>query len=105
MGILNATNDSFYDGGKHNNLRKALKKEQFIMEGASIVDIGAYSSKPGAIHISTDEEWKRLKEIVPIVNKEFPEIIISIDTFRADIAQKSFEMERHIINDISAGNG
>ena len=104
MGILNVTNDSFYDGGKHNNLRKALKKvEQFIMEGASIVDIGAYSSKPGAMHISTNEEWKRLKEIIPIVNKEFPEIIISVDTFRADIALKSFENGAHIINDISAG--
>lgn len=104
MGILNVTNDSFYDGGKYNNPIKALKKvEQFIKEGASIVDIGAYSSRPGAKHISNNEEWKRLKEIVPIVNKEFPEIIISVDTFRADIAQKSFENGAHIINDISAG--
>ena len=104
MGILNITTDSFYDGGKHNNTSKALQKvEQFIKEGASIVDIGAYSSRPGAKHISTNEEWKRLKEIVPIVNKEFPEIIISVDTFRADIAQKSIENGAHIINDISAG--
>ena len=104
MGILNITTDSFYDGGKHNNICKTLQKvEQFIKEGASIVDIGAYSSRPGAKHISTNEEWKRLKEIVPIVNKEFPEIIISVDTFRADIAQKSIENGAHIINDISAG--
>ena len=104
MGILNVTTDSFYDGGKHNKTSKALQKvEQFIKEGASIVDIGAYSSRPGAKHISINEEWERLKEIVPIVNKEFPEIIISIDTFRADIAQKSIENGAHIINDISAG--
>ena len=104
MGILNITNDSFYDGGKYNNISKALQKvEQFIKEGASIVDIGAYSSRPGAKHISTNEEWKRLKGILPIVNKEFPEIIISVDTFRADIAQKSIENGAHIINDISAG--
>ena len=104
MGILNMTTDSFYDGGKHNNIGKTLQKiEQFIKEGASIVDIGAYSSRPGAKHISTNEEWERLKEIVPIVNKEFPKIIISIDTFRADIAQKSIENGAHIINDISAG--
>tara|TARA_B100000900_G_C20580642_1_gene717373 strand:+ start:732 stop:1592 length:861 start_codon:yes stop_codon:yes gene_type:complete len=104
MGILNITTDSFYDGGKHNNTIKALQKvEQFIKEGASIVDIGAYSSRPGAKHISTNEEWKRLKKIIPIVNKEFPEIIISIDTFRANIAQNSIENGAHIINDISAG--
>ena len=104
MGILNVTTDSFYDGGKHNNTSKALQKvEQFIKEGASIVDIGAYSSRPGAKHISTNEEWDRLKEIIPIVNKEFPGIIISVDTFRADIAQKSIEIGAHIINDISAG--
>ena len=104
MGILNLTTDSFYDGGKNNNKKKALQKvEQFIKEGASIVDIGAYSSRPGAKHISSTEEWTRLKEIVPIVNKEFSEIIISVDTFRADIAQKSIENGAHIINDISAG--
>ena len=104
MAILNITTDSFYDGGKHNNICKILQKvEQFIKEGASIVDIGGYSSRPGAKHISNNEEWKRLKEIVPIVNKEFPEIIISVDTFRADIAQKSFENGAHMINDISAG--
>lgn len=104
MGILNVTTDSFYDGGKYNNTSKALQKvEQFIKEGASIVDIGAYSSRPGAKHISTNEEWDRLKEIIPIVNKEFPGIIISVDTFRADIAQKSIEIGAHIINDISAG--
>ena len=104
MGILNITTESFYDGGKHNNTSKALQKaEQFIKEGASIIDIGAYSSRPGAKHISTNEEWKRLKGIIPIVNKEFPEIIISVDTFRADIAQKSIENGAHIINDISAG--
>ena len=104
MGILNITTDSFYDGGKHNNTNKALQKvEKFIKEGASIVDIGAYSSRPGAKHISKNEEWKRLKEILPIVNKEFPEIIISVDTFRSEIAQKSIENGAHMINDISAG--
>lgn len=104
MGILNVTTDSFYDGGKHINPVKALEKvAQFIKEGASIIDIGAYSSRPGAKHISQDEEWNRLKEILPIVNKEFPETAISVDTFRADIAQKAIENGAHIINDISAG--
>ena len=104
MGILNMTNDSFYDGGKYNNINKALRKvEQFIKEGAIMLDIGAYSSRPGAKHISINEEWERLKDIVPIVNKEFPEIIISVDTFRAEIAQKSIENGAHIINDISSG--
>lgn len=104
MGILNVTTDSFYDGGKHTKPTKALNKvEQFIKEGASIIDIGAYSSRPGAKHIPQDEEWNRLKEILPIVNKEFPEIAISVDTFRAEIAQKSIENGAHIINDISAG--
>lgn len=104
MGILNVTNDSFYDGGKHINPAKALEKvAQFIKEGASIIDIGAYSSRPGAKHISQDEEWNRLKEILPIVNKEFPKTTISVDTFRAEIAEKSIENGAHIINDISAG--
>ncbi len=105
MGILNLTDDSFYDGGQHHTKRTALLQvEKMLDEGASIVDIGAYSSRPGAQHISEAEEWARLELILPIVNKEFPEAIISIDTFRSEIAQKSIENGAHIINDISAGD-
>lgn len=104
MGILNLTDDSFYDGGQHIQKENAvLKIGQMLDEGAAIIDIGAYSSRPGAQHISEAEEWNRLKMFLPIVNKEFPEAIISVDTFRADIAQKSIENGAHIINDISAG--
>ena len=104
MGILNITLDSFYDGGKNNTLSKAIEKaHQFIKEGAKIIDIGAYSSRPGAKHISATEEWNRLKTIIPIINKEFPETALSVDTFRSEIARKSIDSGAHMINDISAG--
>lgn len=104
MGILNITFDSFYDGGKNNTLTKAVEKaHQFIKEGAKIIDIGAYSSRPGAKHISATEEWNRLKTIIPIINKEFPETVLSVDTFRSEIARKSIDSGAHMINDISAG--
>lgn len=104
MGILNLTDDSFYDGGKHQNSNKALKQiTKMLDEGARIIDIGAYSSRPGAKNISEKEEWERLNQILPIVNKEFPNAIFSVDTFRAEIARKSVAEGVHMINDISAG--
>ena len=105
MGIINMTDDSFYDGGTNNNSNKTLKKEtKFIKEGANIIDIGGYSSRPGARNISIKEEWKRIKDIIPIVNKNFPKTIISVDTFRSEIAKRAIENGAHIINDISGGS-
>jgi len=104
MGILNLTDDSFFDGGKHNSEKNALKQtEKLLEEGASIIDIGAYSSRPNARHISQDEEWQRLEKNLKNINNEFPSAILSIDTFRSEIAKRSFDAGGNIINDISAG--
>ncbi|MDC3103882.1 dihydropteroate synthase [Flavobacteriales bacterium] len=105
MGILNLTDDSFYDGGKHNSIKKALlQTEKMLDDGAKIIDLGAYSSRPKAKHISHDEEWQRLEKTLQIINKEFPQAILSIDTFRSEIARRSIDNGADIINDISAGN-
>ena len=87
MGILNLTNDSFYDGGKYNSINKALlKTEKMLDDGAEIIDIGAYSSRPNAKHVSLEEEWQRMEKTLQIINKNFPNILISVDTFRSEIA-------------------
>lgn len=105
MGILNLTDDSFYDGGQHNSIKKALlQTENMLDDGAKIIDIGAYSSRPNAKHISLDEEWQRLEKILQIINKKFPQSILSVDTFRSEIARRSVDNGVDIINDISAGN-
>jgi dihydropteroate synthase len=105
MGILNISNDSFYDGGKYNNDEKISQRaEQILSEGAAIIDVGAYSSRPGAINVSEEEELSKLKNALSIIRKKFPEAIISVDTFRSSIAEyvvKEFDVS--IINDISAG--
>ncbi|MGB4776240.1 MAG: dihydropteroate synthase [Daejeonella sp.] len=104
MGILNLTPDSFYDGGKHNTVTEALKQTaQMLAEGADFIDLGAYSSRPKAEHISREEELKRLIPVVKALVKEFPEAIFSIDTFRSEIAKAAVEEGAKIINDISAG--
>lgn len=104
MGILNITPDSFFDGGKHFQIKYAINHaEQMISEGADIIDIGAYSSRPKSTDISAHEEWSRLNTILPKIRNHFPEIIISVDTFRASIAQKAIEEGADMINDISAG--
>ena len=105
MGILNITPDSFYDGGKYSKEKKVLQKlNKMIDEGATIVDIGAYSSRPGATHISEKEELGRLIPVLELIEKFFPDLIVSIDTFRSEIA--SIVVNKYavsIINDISAG--
>lgn len=104
MGILNVTPDSFFDGGKHNSAELALHKtEQMLDEGADFIDIGAYSSRPGAAHISEEEELNRLS-ILKEITKQFPEALISIDTFRSNVARFAVENGACIVNDISAGN-
>ncbi|WP_231464096.1 dihydropteroate synthase [Pedobacter sp. Leaf132] len=105
MGILNITPDSFYTKSRTNTVDDAIRKaEQFLNEGASFIDIGGYSSRPGAIDISTDEELFRLIPIVEALNKHLPEATISIDTFRAKVANETILAGAHLINDISAGD-
>ncbi|RXR31751.1 dihydropteroate synthase [Flavobacterium piscinae] len=105
MGILNVTPNSFYDGGKYQHETEILKRvEVMLTEGADFIDIGAYSSKPNAEFVSEEEEVNRLLPILKSVLKEFPNTIISIDTFRSQIAKVSIENGAAIINDISAGS-
>lgn len=104
MGILNLTPDSFYDGGRYTHGKRALKQcAQMLEDGAAIIDIGAYSSRPGADFISQEEELVRLLPILKQVKKEFPSSVISIDTFRAPVAEIAIQEGAQIINDISGG--
>jgi dihydropteroate synthase len=104
MGILNLTPDSFYDGGKYKNDNEILSRVYMMLKNeATFIDIGAYSSRPNAEHISASEELKRLLPIIHLIVKEFPEILISIDTFRSEVAKQSIEAGAALINDISAG--
>ena len=103
MGVLNLTPDSFYDGGKYKNKKSILLRvEKMLNEGATFIDFGAYSSRPGAIHISEDEEKKRIVNIVVSIIEKFPESILSIDTFRSNIALECLQAGATIINDITA---
>ena len=103
MGILNITPDSFYDGGTYNSDKKILDHvEKMIIDGAVFIDIGAYSSRPGGVDIDENEELKRIIPAIELVNKKFPEIIISIDTFRSKVAEACLNSGASIINDISA---
>ncbi len=105
MGILNLTPDSFFDGGKFNEVDAAVKRaEQMLVESADILDIGAYSSRPGANHITEEEELNRMIPALEAIIKRFPDALISIDTFRSGVAEKALEAGAHIINDISGGN-
>ncbi|WP_347175149.1 dihydropteroate synthase [Polaribacter uvawellassae] len=104
MGILNITPDSFFDGGSYKNESDILQKvEKMLSEGATFIDVGAYSSRPGAIHISEEEELQRIIPIIKLLVKHFPEIIISVDTFRSNVAKKTVEAGAAMINDISGG--
>ena len=104
MGILNLTPDSFYDGGVHNEINKIEDHvKKMVNDGMDILDIGGYSSKPGAKNISVDEELSRVIPILKHIRKIFPELVISIDTFRSKIASASLNEGADIINDISGG--
>jgi dihydropteroate synthase len=104
MGILNITPDSFYDGGIYKNDRDILHKaEKMLSAGATFIDVGGYSSRPKATHISEEEELKRILPVIDLVLKEFPDTLISADTFRSRVAKQSVEAGASIINDISAG--
>jgi dihydropteroate synthase len=104
MGILNVTPDSFYDGGRFKEESSILNQvECMLTEGATFIDVGAYSSRPGADHVSETEELQRILPIVDILVKQFPEIVLSIDTFRSEVAQQCIVAGAAMINDISAG--
>ncbi|MBP1612778.1 MAG: dihydropteroate synthase [Bacteroidetes bacterium] len=105
MGILNVTPDSFYaDSRKQTETEIATRAQQILDEGASIIDIGAYSSRPNAEHISPEEEMKRLQTGLGIIHRNHPDAVISVDTFRADVAEWCVkEYGVAIINDIAAG--
>lgn len=105
MAIVNITPDSFYDGGKYGANADIINDVAGkIKNGATIIDLGAASSRSGATEISEEEEWKRLVEILPALRKEFPNVFISIDTYRASIASQAAQEGADIINDISGGN-
>ena len=105
MGILNITPDSFYDKSRFNSKDDLLKRTATMLtEGATFIDLGAYSSRPGAIFVSEEEERKRLIPALEIILKEFPDLLLSIDTFRSNIARETIDMGASIINDISGGD-
>jgi len=104
MGILNVTPNSFFDGNRHFSLEKALlQAEKMLAEEADIIDIGGYSSRPGADDVSLEEEIKRVIPIIEMIVRKRPETIISIDTFRAEVAEKAVKSGASMVNDISAG--
>lgn len=104
MGILNVTPDSFYQNSRHQSLKNVLNEsEKMLIEGALILDIGGYSSRPGADEVTIEEEINRVRPVVEAIAKNFPKAIISIDTFRHEVASVSLDYGAHIINDISGG--
>ncbi len=104
MGILNVTPNSFFDGGRYKNDSEILLRvEKMLLNGATFIDIGAYSSKPSAEFVSEEEELQRIVPIVQLILEHFPETLISIDTFRSEVAKACIENGAAIINDISAG--
>jgi dihydropteroate synthase len=101
MGILNCTPDSFFDGEELLTNQLVAKAALMIEEGATIIDIGGQSSRPGAVRISPQEEWQRIGQVIMFVRKTFPDVFISCDTFYAEVAERSFDAGADIINDIS----
>lgn len=105
MGILNITPDSFYEASRIHSTEKLLKQvEQMLKEGATILDIGGASSRPGATAISLEEERQRVIPTIQLIAQHFPEALLSVDTYRAHIAQEAIDAGAHLVNDISASN-
>lgn len=101
MGILNLTPDSFSDGGKYNQIEAALQHaKEMIEEGADILDIGGESTRPGHIQISEEEEIERVLPVIRSLRKQFPHVLLSIDTYKWKVAEAALEAEVHILNDI-----
>ena len=104
MGILNLTPDSFSDGGKFNNEKSALLQvEKMLKDGADFIDIGAQSTRPNAEFLSAEEEIRRIGNMISLIKKEFPEALISIDTFYADVVKFGYNEGMDVVNDISGG--
>ena len=104
MGILNVTPDSFFDGGLYNTEKKVdVQVMKMIEDGMDILDVGGYSSRPGAKEISINEEIDRVIPVVKFLRKTYPELILSVDTFRSEVARNCLDLGIDIINDISAG--
>ncbi|OXA87614.1 dihydropteroate synthase [Flavobacterium hercynium] len=104
MGILNVTPNSFFDGGKYKNETEIVSQvEKMLFDGATFIDLGAYSSKPSAEFVTEQEEIERIVPAIELILKHFPETLLSIDTFRAGVAKASIESGAAIINDIAAG--
>ena len=104
MGILNVTPDSFFDGGLYNTEKKVdTQVMKMIEDGMDILDVGGYSSRPGAKEISINEEIDRVIPVVKFIRKTYPELILSVDTFRSEVARSCLDLGVDIINDISAG--
>ncbi len=106
MGILNVTPDSFYDGGKYTGEKDISGRlEQLVAEGADIIDVGAYSTRPGADPVPEEEEWQRLERALRVIRRQAPQLPVSVDTFRAAVARKAVEgYGVEMINDISGGD-
>ena len=105
MGILNVTPDSFYDGAMYKDEANIVSQvRKMLNEGATFIDVGAYSSKPNAEEVSQEEELQRILPIIDLLLKHFPEIMISIDTFRAEVAKQCIKKGAALVNDISAGH-
>ena len=104
MGIVNVTPDSFFDGGKLTDANAVVfQVEKMLQEGATFIDLGGYSSKPGAEFVSETEELNRVIPVVKLLVEKFPDILLSIDTFRSEVAKQAIENGAALINDISAG--
>ena len=104
LGILNVTPNSFFDGGKYKNEGEIISQvDKMLSEGATFIDIGAYSSKPSAEFVTEQEEIERIVPVIELILKHFPKALLSIDTFRAEVAKASIESGAAIINDIAAG--
>lgn len=105
MGILNVTPDSFFDGGRYTDEKSILlRAEEMLTQGATILDIGAYSTRPGASEVAVEEELRRVVFAIRAIRTEFPEAILSIDTFRGEVARAAIGEGAGMINDVSGGN-
>jgi dihydropteroate synthase len=104
MGIVNCTPDSFYDGGRLKKVSDALQQvDRMLIDGAQIIDVGGYSSRPDGTHISATEEIDRVLPVIEAIVKNFPDAVVSCDSFRESVIKKALSAGIHIVNDISAG--
>ena len=105
MGILNLTPDSFHDGGAWNDTGRAVAQaERMLREGADVLDLGAQSTRPGAVQVGAEEEWTRLSPVLSEVRRAHPDALLSIDTFHASVAERALDAGADLINDVSGGD-